>query len=107
MGMNLLLVIAFPEGEPYLDANVDAEMLADVIVNDMNEDRRRNCDEAGRPDYYKPVMVHAIPAPQWVDGEGLAVLVRAIQLVSAAQKPLLPPEPVSPTTPDISEIKVL
>lgn len=83
---NLLLVIAFPEGEPYLDAALDddpemVEMLADGLLDVLNEERRRNAEEAGRPDYYKPLVLNAIPGPQWLTGAGLACLVRAVRSV--------------------------
>lgn len=91
---NLLLVIAFPDDEPYLDAQMDnsdelVEMVADGLLDVLNQERRKNCDDAGRPDYYKPLVLNAIPGPQWVDGEGLAILVRAVRLVQDAQKPLV------------------
>ena len=88
MSKNLLLVLAFPDDEPYLNETVDAETLADSIVAMLNEERRRNADDAGRPDYYTPLEVNGIPGPQWVDGEGLAILVRAVRLVQDAQAPL-------------------
>lgn len=81
---NLLLVIAFPEGEPYLDEQMDddpemVDVVADDLLDVLNEERRRNADEAGRPDYYKPLVLNAIPGPQWLTGAGLANLVRAIR----------------------------
>ena len=90
---NLLLVIAFPDGEPYLDSEMDddpelVDMVADGIVQMLNDDRRRNCEETRRPDYYKPLTLNAIPGPQWVDDEGLSILMQAIRLVQDVQKPL-------------------
>lgn len=85
---NLLLVIAFPDGEPYLDATVEADGLADCLLAVLNDERQKNADDAGRPDYYKPLMLNAIPSPQWVDGHGLEILVRAVKLVQDAQAKL-------------------
>ena len=74
--MNLLLVLSFPDdGTDYAD--VDPEIVADSIVACLNEDRRRNAEDAGRPGYYRPLMVNAIPCPQWLDGMGMRALMNA------------------------------
>ena len=91
---NLLLVIAFPDDEPYLDDQMDndpelVDMVADGLLSVLNEERRRNCDDAGRSDYYSPLVLNAIPGPQWVDGHGLALLVRAIRLVQEIEEPFV------------------
>ena len=85
---NLLLVIAFPEDEPHIEEWDDADMYADALLAVLNEERKKNAEDAGRPEYYKPLMLNAIPGPQWVDGQGLAILLRAVRLVQLAQKDL-------------------
>jgi hypothetical protein len=83
--VNLLLVLAFPDDG---SEEADPDMVADILASIVNDERRRNADEAGQPDYYKPVMVSAIPAPQWLSGWDLSLLVRAAQLVQSAQERL-------------------
>lgn len=85
------MVIAFPAGEEYLDANVDVDTLADGLIDFLNEERQRNADDAGLPDYYQPLVLNAIPGPQWLDGKDLATLVRAVDLVQRAQESLSTP----------------
>lgn len=82
--MNLLLVLSFPDDD--MDEDPDPDTLADVLVSMLNEDRQRNADDAGQPDYYKPLLVNAIPSPQWVSGSDLALLVQSIHLLQQAKR---------------------
>jgi hypothetical protein len=70
----LLLALYMPDDgfDPNLDFDPDDS--ADGLVAIINEERRRNAIEAGRPDWYRPVTVSAIPAPQWVTADSLAKL---------------------------------
>lgn len=78
MSATLLVALSLP-GDGWTDQ--DPDDIADVLVAIINEERVRNGgvdaadDEAGfdRPEV-EPVMVSAIPAPQWLTAEALANL---------------------------------
>lgn len=91
MARNLLIVLNFPD-DGLSDDDVDPDGVADILVNVLNEDRATNADEAGRPDYYKPLMVNAIPSPQWVSGADLALLMQSIRLMQQAKQYAADPE---------------
>ena len=63
----IAFVVPFHEGDEIDD--IDPDIMADEFALMVNEDRQRNADDAGRPDYFLPVEVSAIPAPQWVTSE--------------------------------------
>ena len=83
MSHNLLIVLSFPEDGP---DEPDADITADIVVDLLNRERRRNADEAGRPEYYKPVRIMGIPSPQWLGGRGLKMLMDAIHILRYAQE---------------------
>lgn len=77
----LLLTLSIPR-EPG-EVHAEADDVADVLVQIVNDERRRNCEEAGRPEYYRPIMVNLLPGtPQWLDATAQQMLVKAIQIVN-------------------------
>ena len=96
-GATLFLALSIPGVDP----SMDPEIIADSIALVLNEDRVRNGgvdaaldDDAGfdRPEV-EPVMVAAIPAPQWLTPETLANLRRAASAGELPDPAVVRPEP--------------
>lgn len=91
MSKNMLLVLSIPDevdDEPD-DDDEYVEMVASELVAMINDERRRNWaegwPEGERPDF-QPVMVSAIPSPQYLDGAGMKMLVDSILLMRQAHE---------------------
>lgn len=78
---NLLLVLSVPNME--VDGElIDADEIADLLVQTLNEDRAKNAEMA----LYPPpkIRIQAIPGPQWMDGPTLKILVDAVRILHYA-----------------------
>lgn len=93
---NLLLVLSMPDEDEPVDDPEYTEIVASELVAIINDERRRNWEEGwpeGERPPFRPVMVSAIPSPQFLDGQGMKMLIDAIRLVTHAHEMAAEGEP--------------
>lgn len=81
----LLLVLSLPDMRGVDGELLDADRMANGLVQIINEEWARNAE--GRPDWFRPARIYLNPPPQWLDATGAARLIAAARAVSADPVP--------------------